>query len=235
MDSKSPQFCALDAPTQGPPENGFAPAHGQDVWRDAECANSAEGRGKVSRAIGTKAVPLGGDLGQSPTASATPEVVYDTPSDALWINEQGQILDCSGLIEEMFGYWKDELKGQHISMLLPDLTHSSFMQYSSPSTLWLDDQGQILDCSGPVEEMFGYWKSELKGRHVSMLLPDLAHTEWLEHNGDNSPRLAVQSCGAIAFGGVKPAGDDGAYSEFLKLISTKAGRELTVILRSQIH
>jgi len=183
MDSKSLQFCALDAPTLGALENGFAPPHGRNVWRDAECANSAEGRGTVGRTIKTKAVTLAGDLGQSPMASATPEVVYDTPGDALWINEQGQILDCTGLIEEMFGYWT----------------------------------------------------SELKGRHVSMLLPDLAHTRWLDHNGDNSPRRAVQSCGAIAFVGVKPAGDEGAYSEFLKLISTKAGRELTVILRSQIH
>jgi len=126
---------------------------------------------------------LAGDLGQSLVVPATPEVVYDTPSDALWINEQGQILDCSG----------------------------------------------------PIEEMFGYWKSELKGRHVSMLLPDLAHTQWLDHSGDTSPRLVVQSRGAIAFGGVKPARDDGAYSEFVKLISTKIRRELTVILRSQIH
>lgn len=235
MDTKSLQFCALDASPLSAPENGVAPAHGQDVWPNAACANTAESRETASRTIKNKAVTLAGDLGRLPMASATPEVAYDTPSDALWINEHGQILDCSGLIEEMFGYWKDELKGQHISMLLPDLTHSSFTPYSSPSTLLLDDQGQILDCTGPVEEMFGYWKSELKGRHVSMLLPDLAHAEWLDHNDDNSPRLAVQSCGAIAFGGVKPVGDEGAYSEFLKLISTEAGREFRVILRSQIH
>jgi PAS domain S-box-containing protein len=178
---------------------------------------------------------LASDRGQAPMPSATPEVAYDTPSDALWINEQGQILDCSGLIEEMFGYWKNELKGRHISVLLPDLTHSSFKQYPSPSTLWLNDQGQILDCSGPIEEMFGYWKSELKGRHISMLLPDIAHTALLDQNGDNSPRLVMQSRGAIAFGGMKPEGDESASSVFINLISAKTGRELTVILRSQVH
>lgn len=185
----------------------------------------------------TKSLPatLAGDLAQSPSASATPEVACDTSSDTLWINEQGQILDCSGLIEEMFGYWKDELKGQHICILLPDLSASSLMQYSSPSTLSLDDQGHILDCSGPIEDMFGYWKSQLKGRHVSMLLPDLAHAEWFDHDGDNGPRLTVQSRDPAALGDRRPTDGEAACSVLLKVISNKSGRELTVMLRSQIH
>jgi PAS domain S-box-containing protein len=234
MDPKSSQFCALDVPTIGIPDNAFVRAHGQNVRRDAECANAANSRRNFSRTIKSKTVPRAAELAQA-TVSAKPEAVRDAPSEAVWINEQGQILDCSNLIEGTFGYWKDELKGRHISVLLPDLTHVPFMQYPSPSTLWLDHQGKILDCSGPIEEMFGYWKHEMKGQHISLLLPDLTHIELLDDNSDNSPRLAAQDRDAIVFGNSRPEGDDNACSVLLKLISTKAGRELAVLLRSRVH
>ncbi len=178
---------------------------------------------------------VSGNFSKKMMPSAIPEMAYDAQKEALWIDEQGQILDCSGSIAELFGYWKDELKGQHISVLLPDLGDSLFMEYSSPTTLWVDDQGQIVDCAGPIEEIFGYWKDELKGEHISMLLPDLAHTELVELDGENSPRVMGQSHDAIAFGGAKAEGDDSAYAVFLHLISTKGGRDLSVILRNQVH
>lgn len=236
MDTKYLSFSLIGAPALGPVESCFASGNGSNVWQDATCAIATEeSRGDVSHTRKTNSTQSTGNLGQAVMSSDMPEVVYGAPNEALWIDEQGQILDCSDSIAELFGYWKDELKGQHISMLLPDLTDSLFMQYSSPTMLWVDDQGQILDCSGPIEEIFGYWKNELKGQHISMLLPDLAHTELLDQDGENSPRVAAQSHDAIAFGGVKPEGDENTNSVFLHLISTKAGRALSVILRSQVH
>jgi PAS domain S-box-containing protein len=235
MDTKYLSFSLIGAPALGNADSCFVSGHGSNVWQENAGAIVAEDREDVSHTRTTKATQFTGNFGQAVMPSGMREVADDTSSEALWINEQGQILDCAGSIAELFGYWKDELKGQHISVLVPDLTDTLFLQYSSPTRLWVDDQGQILDCSGPIEEIFGYWKNELKGEHISMLLPDLAHTELLELDDGDGPRVAAQSHDAIAFEGVKPEGDENAYSVFLQLISAKAGRELSVILRSQVH
>lgn len=233
MDTKYLSFSMMGAPALGTSESCFVSANGSNVWQEAACAIVAESQGDISHT--RKAAQFADNVRQAAMPSRLPEVANDTPSEALWINEQGQILDCSGRIADLFGYWKDELKGQHISLLLPDLTDSLFVQYSSPTALWVDEQGQILDCSGPIEEIFGYWKGDLKGQHISMLLPDLAHTELLDPDGDSIPRVTLQSHDAIALDGVKQEGDDSASSVFLNLFSTKPGRDLSVILRSKVH
>lgn len=39
----------------------------------------------------------------------------------VWLDEHGYIQDSDGAVEQMFGYWFEELKEQHISLLLPAL------------------------------------------------------------------------------------------------------------------
>lgn len=53
----------------------------------------------------------------------------------------------------------------------------------------LNDQGVILDCCSTCENAFGYRQDELKGRHVSALLPSLQDTELVLEDRINS-RLA---------------------------------------------
>lgn len=232
MDTKYLSFNMLGVPASGVTEPCFMSGTGGNVWQDAACAIVAESQGDMGQ---TRTTRFTGKAGQAAMPSGVPEVACDAQSEALWINEQGQILDCSGRMAELFGYWKDELKGRHISVLLPDLTDSLFAQYSSPTALWIDEEGQILDCSGPVEEIFGYWKNELKGQHISMLLPDLAHTELMDLDGDSMPRITLHSHDAIALDGVKPQGDETATCVILRLTSTKPGCDLSVILRSKVH
>ena len=229
MDTKSLLFCAIDTPSLSTSESGFAFALAENVWRNGEGVDTIEGRANLNRAKSRAAMQ---DPAQLSMAS---EVAHDVVTDALWINESGQILDCSGLIEDLFGYWKDELTGQHISVLLPDLTHASFLQYSSPSTIWLDDQGQIVECAGPIEEMFGYWTGDLKGQHVSMLVPDLAHTDMQELTDDGGLPIALKTKGVAASVGMQPEGDENACAVLLKFVLAKAGRELSVLMRSQVH
>ena len=62
--------------------------------------------------------------------------------------------------------------------------------------LTLDDAGMIQECDGNCEEMFGYAQSELKGRHVSVLLPQLEGMALVQNNRAN-PRLShLCRCGA---------------------------------------
>ncbi len=53
----------------------------------------------------------------------------------------------------------------------------------------LDDRGIILNCCSTCEKVLGYRQDELKGRHVSALLPSLQGTELVLEERINS-RLA---------------------------------------------
>ncbi len=56
------------------------------------------------------------------------------------------------------------------------------------ATFTLDDLGIIRDCSSACEQIFGYMQEALVGRHISMLLPQLANTE-LVQEGRINPHL----------------------------------------------
>ncbi len=77
-------------------------------------------------------------------------------------------------------------KGSNAASSLPDRA----------TMLTLDDAGTIQECGGSCEEMFGYAQSELKGRHVSVLLPQLEGMALVQNNQAN-PRLShLCRCGA---------------------------------------
>jgi PAS domain S-box-containing protein len=66
------------------------------------------------------------------------------------------------------------------------------------AVLTLDDLGTIRDCSQACEQVFGYLPDELKGRHVSTLLPQLPETELVQEGRINSKLAFLCHC-AIAF------------------------------------
>ncbi|TCJ12975.1 PAS domain S-box protein [Parasulfuritortus cantonensis] len=52
----------------------------------------------------------------------------------------------------------------------------------------LDARGVILDCDAPCERLFGYVRDQIIGRHLSMLLPELANID-LFQNGHLNDKL----------------------------------------------
>lgn len=57
-----------------------------------------------------------------------------------------------------------------------------------PAALTLDQNGVIYDCNKSAEALFGFQLVELITHHVSLLLPQLSHTEWLQ-DGRPNPQL----------------------------------------------
>jgi hypothetical protein len=102
-----------------------------------------------------------------------------------------------------------------------------------PSTLWVNEDGFVLDCCAHTEEVFGFWRDELLGKHISMLLPDLKNISMIDERGV-SPALAFLCQCVTPFCGVNRAGIGSAYSIVPHLISTSIGRGLMLILRSKI-
>lgn len=99
-----------------------------------------------------------------------------------------------------------------------------------PCMLWVDAQGQILDCCEHAQAMFGYHREELKGRHISLLLPGLADTE-LMRAGDVNPRLGFRCRCATPFRAVRRDGGESGCTLFVNLVALPAGRALAVSVR----
>ena len=66
------------------------------------------------------------------------------------------------------------------------------------ATIALDDRGLIQDCSTTCERVLGYARTELVGRHISLLIPKLEGIELVKQNQIN-PRLAYLCHCAIPF------------------------------------
>jgi hypothetical protein len=88
------------------------------------------------------------------------------------------------------------------------------------------------NCCAHTQEAFGFWRDDLRGQHVSILLPDLKHTSLLDDAGIH-PKLRVYCRPGTAFRGVNREGIARAYALTGQLISTSVGRELMVISRSK--
>jgi hypothetical protein len=102
-----------------------------------------------------------------------------------------------------------------------------------PSTLWVSEDGFVIDCCAHTEEVFGFWRDELRGKHISTLLPDLKNISMVDERGV-SPALAFLCQCVTPFCGVNRAGIGSAYSIVPHLISSSVGRGLMLILRSKI-
>jgi hypothetical protein len=97
-------------------------------------------------------------------------------------------------------------------------------------TVWVDANGLIQDSDGNAEEMFGNWSKTMNGRHISILLPDLAHISLLTDNGINSTLLFRCHC-SIPFRGINRNGDEQKYMVLMNLLSSQSGQRLGVTIR----
>ncbi|MGO9446071.1 MAG: PAS domain S-box protein [Thiobacillaceae bacterium] len=95
--------------------------------------------------------------------------------------------------------------------------------------VWVATDGGIQDCNVDAEEMFGYWRDELRGRHISLLFPVLAQTQLTGDYGIN-PRLAFRCRCSMAFQGRSRNGSERDYSLFFNLISRRMGQVIKIII-----
>ena len=87
---------------------------------------------------------------------------------------------------------KSPLANTHATPGIPEVRSNDL------ATFTLDDQGIIRDCSWACEQIFGYVQEALIGRHISMLLPQLANTELVQEGRINSHLGFLCHC-AFAF------------------------------------
>ena len=146
-------------------------------------------------------------------------MLLDNKRDSVVTNSEGDI--CTNL----------KVNPVHVSKLSSE-TVSRFDPL--PCTLWVNDEGYILDCCAHTQEVFGYWRDELKGQHISVLLPDLKNTSMLDESGI-SPALAFLCRCVTPFRGMNLAGMGSAYSITPQLISTSVGRGFVLVLRSKLY
>jgi PAS domain S-box-containing protein len=96
------------------------------------------------------------------------------------------------------------------------------------ATIALDDQGLIQDCSSACEQVLGYLRTELLGRHVSMLVPKLEGIELVKQNQIN-PRLAYLCHCAIPFRARRRDGNSFASQLFInRLDGAKPGLRMII-------
>jgi len=87
---------------------------------------------------------------------------------------------------------KSPLASTHATSGIPEVRSNDL------ATFTLDDQGIIRDCSWACEQIFGYVQEAVVGRHISLLLPQLANTELVQEGRINS-RLAFLCHCAFSF------------------------------------
>jgi PAS domain S-box-containing protein len=98
------------------------------------------------------------------------------------------------------------------------------------ATIAMDDQGLIQDCSSACEQVLGYPRTELLGRHVSMLVPKLEGIELVRQNQIN-PRLAYLCHCAIPFRTKRRDGRSFPSQLFISRLDGGAKPGLRMIIR----
>lgn len=94
--------------------------------------------------------------------------------------------------------------------------------------IWVDLLGCILDSDDNAHKFFGYRQRELKGRHISSLIPSLAETSLVEGNRIN-PRLAYRSRCAVPFQIVDHDGHRSLCDLFINRVRLASGPALSLI------
>ena len=96
------------------------------------------------------------------------------------------------------------------------------------ATIFLNEQGLIQDCNFTCEQVFGYPKTALLGRHISLLVPKLKDTELVKQSKIN-PRLAYLCHCAIPFRTRRRDGDSFASQLFIhRLDGAKPGVRMII-------
>lgn len=98
------------------------------------------------------------------------------------------------------------------------------------AALTIDERGVIRDCDYGVEALFGYRRSEVVWRHVSMLLPQLADVELVQAGEPNSNLRFLCHIGSH-FQALHRDGDQLACDIFLNDLRNPGMRNLRMIVR----
>lgn len=83
----------------------------------------------------------------------------DVKFPALYLDNEGRIIDCNAFVEKLSGYVKRELIGEHIELLIPEHLHKISFQRSQPSlaeafTMVIKHRsGQFLTCTLSFSEV----------------------------------------------------------------------------------
>jgi len=95
--------------------------------------------------------------------------------------------------------------------------------------IWVNKDGQILDCCEHTQETFGYPYADLKSRHISTLIPSLANIKLIDKDIIN-PQLSYRChCGIIPFKMVHLGGREGLFNLFINRVTLPSGPALGLI------
>lgn len=96
------------------------------------------------------------------------------------------------------------------------------------TTLWVDAQGQIVECDAGARAAFGFFPDELAGVHVSRLFPWLRDVR-LMIGGEVNPRLAFRCrCGTVRL--VDSDGADVVCQLFVNAVCLAGGPAVALIV-----
>ncbi len=98
------------------------------------------------------------------------------------------------------------------------------------AVLTLDDRGMVCDCNGASEALFGYRRSELVWRHISMLLPQFEEIDLMQ-NGQPNPHLFFLCHVGFRFRAVTQDGSDFTSEIFLNCLDNAGHGRLSLIVR----
>jgi PAS domain S-box-containing protein len=101
--------------------------------------------------------------------------------------------------------------------------HIALSSQPGLATLFLNHAGLIENCSSACEAVFGYPRRELRGRHVSLLLPKLEGIE-LVNDGRINSRLRFLCRCAVPFLARRRDGTRFNSEVFLNYLNGKAQR-----------
>jgi hypothetical protein len=96
--------------------------------------------------------------------------------------------------------------------------------------IWIDEHGQVLDCCEHTPGVFGYRPENLKGQHISLLLPHLAGCDLLK-KGLLDPSLAFLCHCSVPFTTISVDGECGSCALFAYLVNLSSGVAVALIVR----
>ena len=101
---------------------------------------------------------------------------------------------------------------------------------TEPAAITISSAGVICSCNDTAETMFGIASSELRQRHVSILLPSLADVEWFEQ-GQPNQRLSFLSHIGHRFSAIANDGTSFMVRLFINDLGNSSECTLRLIIR----
>lgn len=102
---------------------------------------------------------------------------------------------------------------------------------NDPPALMIDERGMICDCNRAIESLFGYRRSEVVWRHISMLLPQMEDVD-LMPQGKVNPRLQFLCRIGKPFAALDRSGERFDSNLFFNDLGNPGSPRLRVIVRA---